>query len=286
MATLYARAAGGAWATVGTWSDTDSSGASSGTVPSSTVDVIFDAGSTGLVTLGAGTLACKTLTFEGAGNQIEVTSLKNLNVYSHLTLYSGMSITGTGLIIVRGTTTITSNGVVVPCNMSFFNSSHITLSGDLTLSGSFTAGISEILGDKLILGGGFTGAPTITGTSGVYLTGGTWDTSSGPTGVQNLFLDGDVLVGVNPYYGGGTLKYLSGTIDTTTNISMLHISSSCTLDTEGMSWYDIAFEADAVLSLKSKLSHLNTIINNGYTVGIEGLGGGMSRSRVVNGGGF
>jgi hypothetical protein len=111
--TLYAKSAGGNWSAAGTWSSTSSAGSDNSGPPTASIDVIFDSGSTGNVTVDTTSCVAKTLVCQAAANSITFTSGKALAISGNITFYAGMTVSGTGNLVINAAGTVTTNGVSV-----------------------------------------------------------------------------------------------------------------------------------------------------------------------------
>jgi hypothetical protein len=130
MATLYAKAAGGNWSAAGTWSNVSSAGADNSGPPTSVIDVVFDAGSVGTVTVDTTSCACKTLTCQAAANSITFTNTKLLDIYGNVTFFAGMTLSGTGIMRNGAANILTMAGLTFPGTITSLGSVW-TLNGDL-----------------------------------------------------------------------------------------------------------------------------------------------------------
>jgi filamentous hemagglutinin len=154
----------------------------------------------------------------------------------------------------------------------------VTLANDVYVNGQLSLGGVTINGTySIYAAGGFannsgniakgTGAPTI------VMTGGTFTRSGSGTIQVNLTFNGNVTVTGTLAFGGATLKRLGGTITTTD--STLSVSGISTIDTTGISWYNVTTVAGSTLTLSTQLSVLGTLtlsqtIVNGSDIYING----------------
>ena len=132
MADRYWVGGTGTWNTTSTtkWSAT-SGGSSGASVPTAADDVFFNGSSgTGTITL-SGALLCKSLTT--TGSSFTFTSTGTLTVSGNITISSTTTWSATGLITINAASTITTNGVSLPCPITF-NAAGLTL----TLGSSLT----------------------------------------------------------------------------------------------------------------------------------------------------
>jgi hypothetical protein len=142
----------------------------------------------------------------------------------------------------------------------------------ITLSGAFGLSISGNItgaGTGLVLGA-FT--LTYVGNAG----GGTWQSTSVIRNNFNINCPGNTLtIGTQINYNTGTLLYTAGTVDTTTNDSVLYITSvATTLNTNGIAWNKVDIAGSTAvgginITLSSNLSTTSLFIryNNVAFVG-------------------
>lgn len=246
--TLFARTAGGAWHTAGTWSTTSSAGASSGTTPAATDDVIFDSGSTGAVTLDSATLdVCKSVTMQSASNKLTFTSSDILIVSGSVTFFTGQgaNVSGTGTLSMIVTGTLTTAGVTIPGGLSFGGTSQTYTLGDaLAVTGTTTFSGTTLItlasaGNNLTLGAvsiatstTFTGAGTLSGSSLAITAGPTSLTIS-----SNWTMSGNfTTTGTTTIAGGSTLQVATWTMGTTViNSTALVVTGQITAGTATLS---------------------------------------------------
>lgn len=152
MATLYAKTAGGDWATAATWSNVSSAGVDSSGPPASTDDVVFD-GLSGNVTIGT-TASCRDITCTGYTGTLSHTAGTNISISGSMLLVAGMTYT-------RGGSNTT---------MQFL----ATATGKTITSAGKTVGAVTFNG----VGGGWTLQDSLTATGAVWtLTAGNLDTN-------------------------------------------------------------------------------------------------------------
>lgn len=257
MATRTLKASGtGNWSALSTWVEN--------IVPVAGDDVVVTAGSTFALTV-SGAAACATLNFTGGG-ALSLTMNATLTVTGGVTLIAGMTLAGTNTLILNGTQTITSNGKTWSPALQFTGAFTFTLGDDWTVSGLLTLGTSStasvINSNTLIATGNFTcgaaGAPTVSGTTLIKLTGtGTWTGPATGTLANNLTIDagaGTITLSNNIHqYLTGTLTYVSGTIANAGSSSQLVLTGNCSLDTSGMTWQALAFLNGPTVTLLSAL---------------------------------
>lgn len=111
----------GNWnATAGTKWATTSGGAGGAAIPNSSDDVFFDANSGSVTVTKTNTSDCNNLDLSGFTGTLAGSS--GIGVFGNLTFGSGNTITLDGTITLKSTSagnTITSNGVSLPCNLTF-----------------------------------------------------------------------------------------------------------------------------------------------------------------------
>jgi len=214
----------------------------------------------------------------------------NVTITGTYTLSGTVSITGncvftctTGTLITTGSTFNVSNvltaNVVINTNQTLnnlsLNTSTTTLSQAIIILGSLTylnSAAITVNGFSITIGGSLTlqASTTATGTTNLILNGtGTW---SGSTLRNNLTINtsGTITIGTSIGYNTGTLTYISGTVVTTG--STLTIAASTTLDTDGITWNNIAANGVNTYTLLSNFSFsgnytgVNSQVWNGFNV--------------------
>ena len=272
-ATLYAKAAGGNWSSANTWSATSSAGADNAGPPTNVIDTIFDAGAIVAVVVDTATCAAKTVTCQAAANSITFTATKALSVDGSVTFFAGMTVAGTGTLVIQASSTLTSGGIIFPGRLQFFGNNTTVLLGNWVNTGLVTNSGTKVLNqttnETFTCNGGYTSTSAISGTATIILGGGTW---SGTGAISNNLTiqpeAANVIVSGSVAYNTGTLAFIasgSGKTITTTG-STLTIGASCTLNTSGMSWNDIVPTVSALgITLLSPLSVTGTWILNGFT---------------------
>ncbi len=224
---LFTNGAGGnTWNTAGNWSQ--------GTIPTATDGHVttFDATSPNC-TMGAAR-SCNNIDFTGYTNTLTMSSF-TLTVAGNVTLDTGMGISGTGVMVISATSTITSNGKAWPNSMNWTGASQtITLVGNLSITGLLTTSgnpsktVNNTTSEILYLGGGLTATTyAIVGTVTIELTGGTLN---GEIRVD-LRLNGNITFGTVIWgIAGKTLTHVSGTL-TISTLFTIYATSGVTLDT-------------------------------------------------------
>lgn len=183
MATMYARSTLTTWdnSTVGGWSNT-SGGASNGTVPDGTTDVIFDSssGTARTITIG-GSANCATLNTTGSNGMTFSSAVNPVTVNGNVNLTSTvqMSILTTGgpCALTSGGTPISSLNVAGLMTLQ----DNLTVTGAVTstsLNGSIDANNKNLTAASV---SSTSGSPTFTMGSGTWQltgTGSVWDSGS------------------------------------------------------------------------------------------------------------
>jgi len=246
---LFTNGAGGnTWNTAGNWS--------LGTIPTVSDGHVttFDNTSPNC-TMGAAR-SCNAINFNGGTgytNKLTISTFQ-LTVAGNVELGASMGISGTGTLAASksggGSCTLTSNGFTWPNNFSVGGSGGgtwtVTLVGDFTVTGVVSQGGSHAIvwnkttSEKLYANGGLTvSINSATGNLDFVLGGGNWTMTATNGWPYNTELAGNITIGTNIYFRTGTLLWSSGTIDTTTNSSTLNLTATCTLDTDGVTWYNV-----------------------------------------------
>jgi hypothetical protein len=214
------------WSTVGSTSSTNS-----GTFPSSaTADpVIFDSFSSN-VTINVAS-ACTSVTCTGYTGQITFTN--SLNVRGSVTFSVGMTTTGTGNLIISGTSTLTSAGVQLSGGLQFtpFTFSltgtiadNWTIVGSLSRTGGNTYTITGSGGVRTIsVQGSFTGGSLTINNITIRMTG-TGNLSGGAGGAGSggsIEIDTAGTISHNGTFSlnGIIFTYINGTFNSTATLA-------------------------------------------------------------------
>lgn len=243
MATYYARPGTNNWGSTTAWSLT-SGGATAGAVPIATDDIIFDANS-GNVTVDTTTRSCANINFTGYTGTI--TMSQNLNVGGNVTLGTGMTIAGTGVLNLVGPGTYTSNGKAwgAPLTVSS-NTGTRTFSGTWTVT-NFTFAVAAVLNGGTI---NVTGNLTLSATGGigttaiVYTGTGTWSGNFALRNPLTINTAGTLTVSGSVAFNSATLTYIAGTVVTTG--STLIVANTSTLDTNGITWNAVSLTGSGI----------------------------------------
>jgi len=245
-------------------------------VPTNADAVVFDASSPNCtvdVTSVAGTLTCTnfihTLTFTA-----------NLTVSGSITLGTGMSFSGSGVLGINASGTLTSNGVTCPQPLSVLSGAGtVTFSGTWTNTGLVTLGSggnNGLSNGTLVCNGGLnvgTGG-IISGTTNININAtGTIQSTGGGQLRPPLTIAagaGTVTFSGTFFYNGGTLTYTSGTV--ITSGATISIVASTTFNTSGMTWNAIIVTASITLTLNSVLNVTTFTLPN-TNITFAGTGG-------------
>ena len=217
---------------------------------------------------GNGTLR-NNLTFNTAGI-ITISGAVAFNTGTITYTAGTITTTGSTLTIAVSTTFNTSgmiwNAIILSVVVTITNNSALIMAGLLTVSGS---GTNVINGSDWEIRGGYTASSgrNMTGTAKLVFGGsGTQNISHGNTASFTNNVDfntsGTITFSNNTFYygGGGTLTYIAGTI-TTAGLT-LGILTSCTLNTNGITW-NIINIAVSTVTLNSLLTATGTVTITG-----------------------
>jgi hypothetical protein len=218
-------------------------------VPSATVDAIFSGTPTRPCILGANR-TCRALTFTGYTSTVDLATF-TLTANNNVTFQvnqSSLILGSTGILISNATSTITSNGGTWPLSYRINNIvGTITLADDMRISGSFNTvgGTQTLNGNILYIGTNLTGASTLLGTTNFVMNGtGTVsgagynleiNTTGAITVSGNLTLRRRFVITAHP----GTITGLS-----TSNITFIGVTGTCTIDLGGRTVANFTMSAD------------------------------------------
>lgn len=208
---------------------------------------------------------------QNLNNDITINTAGTITLGTTLNYRTGTCSYVAGTVVTTGNTfrvatnsTLDVDGITFN-NMSF--SGTTTLTGDILMSGvlsNFTAN-AILNGQKITCSGNFTitNGLQMSGTTDIFLTGGTWSAGAlSSSNVQNdLTFDGNVTISGTVYYDTGTLLWQSGTITTTG--STLSIGGNTTINTSasGMSFNNFTMTA-GIITLANTLD-----VNGNLTMG-------------------
>lgn len=267
----------GNWNSTTNWSATNG-GASGASFPVSTDDVF----STSLS--GSGTLnvnvgsAC--LTFNSTGSTNTFNFQNTLTVVGSVTWGVGISFSNTSgspLLVIGSTSTLTSNGITFPYELALRGSTPTHTFADNWTVGhlSFNSGSSlmTILGNKTInVSGNFTeqmsGTKLATGTTLVLAGTGTWSNTSSGVLRANLTINtaGTITISTSVRITDGTLTYIAGTVNHTAGGLIIGgvAATSLTINTNGIVWKDLLTTQNGLThNLTSDLTFNGTLYGGG-----------------------
>lgn len=240
MATRTIANGGGNFSAAGTWVE--------GVAP-----VLGDAcvatASSGQLTIDVAS-ACTSIDFTNYVNTL--TWNADLTTAGATKFVAGMTFAGTvGTLILNANLTLTSAGKSLP-NLKVTGARTITFADAARVSGTTTMGATAntaivLTSQTLRCDGDFTeahGTSTLTGTCVITLGGtGTWSNNSTGTMANSLTINtaGTVTISGSVRQAGGTITYTAGTVVTTG--STLVVSAASTLNTSGMTWTDVNYNA-------------------------------------------
>lgn len=250
MAIYYFRTVGTAWNNNTSWSTVSSAGASAGVIPLSTDDVIFDAGSAVSCPVTTTVGLCKNITTTGySGNFILNVDLR---VFGNLIIGALTTFSGAAFFTIGGQNpavakTMTSNGVLFPNFQLGVGGPPLNT---LTFNDVLNVGnIRQALANGIVTNGAsvnVNGSMTIENTnvpwSGttVYNLIGTG--TFGQVAVNGFFSNtinintlGTITLLANFRFNGATLNYIAGTVDTTTNLSLLDLYANNSITSKNTS---------------------------------------------------
>ena len=279
MATRTVSVAGGNYNVAATWVEL--------AVPTSSDDVVCTALS-GNLTVNVSSVA-KSIDFTNYVNTLTMSN--TLKVSGNVTLVAAMTITGTANLIIAETATLTSNGKTFSGGIEINVFKTLTLSDNWTITGSLVIGSIGcfINGNNLYINNSIIMAlnGAIQGTTTLHLVG-TGSLTTTPTAEirNNLTINtaGTITFSASTLrYGGdgggtGVFTYTAGTVVTTGHTLLL--STSCTLNTNGITWNNINVGAgyDQTYTLTSNVTLTglfnktgnSLLIFNGSSINIGG----------------
>jgi len=142
MAARFWRGTGtGNWGSTGNWSAT-SGGATGASVPTVSDDVTFDGNGNNPCTIDTSARSCLSLTV-AAGFTNTITHTQQLTVAGNITLHTGYTIAGAGLLVISASSTILTGGKVWPNSVTLSNTTGLTYTintNAFEISGTLTTG--------------------------------------------------------------------------------------------------------------------------------------------------
>jgi hypothetical protein len=260
MAVRTIAAGGGNWNATATWIE--------GIVPI-LGDTVFAAVTSGQLTVNVAA-ACTSINFTNYTNTLTMNA--TLSVGGSVTLVAAMTITGTGILSITATATITSNGKTWSGALTLWAGS-VLFGDNWTVTGLLTTTTNTGLYNNSITcnGGIRVNGSTTVGSCIIKLGGGTW-TGSSTRAIRNPFqFVGDCTVSGNVAFNNNTMTWVSGAITTTG--SQLYIQAvRATLNTSGMTWFNVRFTSAVTHTLTSNLNLSNNLVL-GSTTGTTTING-------------
>ena len=254
-----------------------SGGAGNQSVPTSTDDVFFDTGSsnknatfTGLPGPPANTILSFRKYPEYTGT---ITRSATLIVAGNFTDNPASAWSGTtnGLTI-SAASTMDSGGQTWGAPLTFTTSATKTLVGNWSVTLFTCSGVAGVLNkttsETLTCTSGIAMSVSLTGDSGVILTGGTW-TGGLSFACASLTIAGNIAI-TNGTIGATTLTYSSGTV---THTGTLTCTTSCTLNTAGITWSNITISGSGTRTITSLLTITGTLTLAAVTFSFAGTAG-------------
>ena len=239
------------WSSASSWVE--------GAVPLNTDDVVANASSAS-ITIDTTTCVASTMVLTGYTGTMTFTAGQKLTVTTTVTFASGMTIAGTGTLQLSNSATITSAGKTFTGNL-IFDAGVWILADSWVVTGSVIGQTSTntFNGNTLTIGGSLTATRSILGTTNLVLNGtGILSCSTSSFSIANninINTAGTITIGTIFGFEDGTFTYTAGTVDASTNSSTLIISDSCTMNTNGISWYNIESSfINETITLGSNLS--------------------------------
>jgi len=189
------------------------------------------------------------------------------------TLADNLTTSGSLILGCGTSTTFAGDFHITAATASITGTQTVTIVHDVTISGLTTLVNANVINGLFNWNtGGLTTGGALTGTTTIVLTGGTW--TGGYVVSNSVTFAGDIIVSGTILYaasGTPTLSHSSGTI-TTTN-STLSIASSCTLDTDPVSWNDVTLTAALTLTINSLLTVAGTLTLPNANITFAGTAG-------------
>jgi hypothetical protein len=260
--------------TGGNWNDTAAWVGGVVPIAGDTVDFTSTSGN---LTVNVSTASLAGINFTNYVNTI--TFNNNINVNTSVNLgTSGYTQAGAIGLVINGTTTITSNGVIWSRTLSFSTgtqtlSDNLSVTGTVTFSSTVTMNSNTFnIGGNLTISSGAGGI--ISGTTNFVFNGsGTWTHSSSAQLRNNVTINtsGTLTLGTI-YYNTGTLTYVASGGTVNAGSSTLNIGASTTLNTNGINWNNVTFSSSVAttITLTSDWNIIGTLtINNSSTLGFS-----------------
>jgi hypothetical protein len=270
------------------WSAT-SGGSNNASVPGVTDDVTFNGVGATANTNSTISAIITVLSFTStAGYTATITRSATLGVAGNVTIHKNTVWASTGGMSISAASTITANGFSAGDTfwnqamtfVGFNTKTLVSASNDIKITGNLTLLSTSIINrttNETLTLSNFNLGNSVSGTAKIVLVGGTWSGSFAVS--NNLDLAGNITIGTVVSYNTGTLTYVSGTIDTSTNSTTLNLAS-CTINTPStnVTWYNITiglgtYTLSANLA-NSNLLTLSTVsgnsVINGFSISSAG----------------
>lgn len=304
MATYYFRNVGTAWNNTSSWSIISSSGASVGTIPTASDNVIFDSGSA--LSCPVTTTAGVCLTLNTTGYTGTITLNTTITVSGNITLGASTVLSGASALICNASATLTSAGnTTINCPFTLYNqgvSNTYTLADNWTFNSLFTTsaisgGLTHTINGNNIYckagitinGGSNSSLSLTTGTTSIHLTG-TGSITTTPNSLGGLGNNFTInapgatvtFVSGNIYYRTGTFKYIAGNLSGT---STLQITGSCSLDMNsgGLNYVTpMSVQAQAASTITMLSDWYLANINFAFAMTINGIGTSFHATGTIN----
>jgi len=261
MAVRTIAAGGGNWNATATWME--------GIVPIAG-DTVFAAVTSGQLTVNVAS-ACTSINFTNYTNTLTMNA--TLSVGGSVTLVAAMTITGTGILSITAAATMTSNGKTWTGALTLFGGSH-SFGDNWTVTGLLTTTTNTTLNNNSITcnGGIRVNGGTTVGSCIIKLGGGTWSARSITSAIRNPFqFVGDCTVSGQVAFYNNTMTWVSGAI-TTTGSQLFIQAAATTLNTSGMTWFNVRFTSAVTHTLTSNLN-LSSNLVLGSTTGTTTING-------------
>ena len=226
------------------------------------------AGTAALVMLAAGTLTTN-------GNTIGVPLTIGNFTSGNLTLVEDLNVSGLLSFINATSTGIAGDFHIYAGSCTISGTQTLTIIHAVTISGLTTIADANVLNGVFNWStAGITSTGSLTGTTPIVLTGGTWTGAAGRISNPMSFAGSSTVSGTVLYGSAATsiLTYSSGTITTTSSVLALGVAA--VLDTNGISWNDITTTAASTYTLNSLLTATGTLtITGSGAVTFDGTAG-------------
>lgn len=280
MATRTISDAGGNWSANATWVE--------GSPPDATMDVVAT-GTSGNITIDQTTCVCKTMVLTNYVGLMTFTAAKVLTVSGSVTFVATQTLAGTGTLAFNAAGTLTMGGLTFPGNLTLSGAT-LTLAEDLHITNSFTSytGTNIMNGNTCYIGGSLTGTVNLSGTTSLILNGtGTLSTTTGATISNPITINTAGTITLGTYIGirNCVFIYTAGTINYGTSI--LKIYENNTLNTNGMSFYNVVLVTTSTTTLSSNLTLVGSLTSGAGTNVMNGntcyIGGSLTATVALSG---